>query len=59
MVYICWSTHIYPQEARPVIEYAQVDKTKKKTSQEKHRTATEYDDAMVEDKLTEVSVQNI
>lgn len=59
MVYIYWSIHIYPQEAPPVIEYAQVDKTKKKMSQEKHRIATEYDDAVVEDKVTKVSVQNI
>ena len=38
------------------MEYAQVDKNKKKISQEKHKAATEYDDAMVEDKETKVSV---
>ena len=49
-----WSTFIILQGA-PVMEYAQVDKSKK-TSQEKQRAAMEYDDTMVEHKVTKVSV---
>ena len=48
-----WSTFIILQGAL-VIEYAQVDKSK--ISQEKQRAATEYDDTMVENELTKVSV---
>ena len=40
------------------MKYAQVDKSKKKISQEKHKAATEYDDTMVEDKETKVRVKN-
>ena len=39
------------------MEYAQVDKSKKKISQEKHKAATEqYNDTMMEDKETKVSL---
>ena len=39
------------------MEYTQVDKSKKKISQEKHEAATEqHDERMVEDKDTKVSV---
>ena len=37
-------------------EYAKVDKSKKRTSQEK--PAAEYDDTEVENKMTKVSVHN-
>ena len=39
------------------MQYAQVDKSKKKISQEKHKVATEYDDAMVENSVTKVSIK--
>ena len=49
-----WSAFIILQGV-PVVEYAQVDKSKK-ISQEEQRAATEYDDTMVENKVTKVSV---
>ena len=36
-------------------EYAKVDKSKKRASQEKDKSAAEYDDADVENKMTKVS----
>ena len=41
------------------MEYAVVDKSKKRVSQEKDKPAAEYDDAEVENKGNKVSVQNI
>ena len=39
------------------MQYAQMDKSKKKISQEKHKAATDHDDeTMVEDKESKVSV---
>ena len=40
------------------MEYAVVDKSKKRVSQEKDKPAAEYDDAKVENKANKVSVQN-
>ena len=39
------------------VEYAVVDKRKKKVSQEEQKPNTGYDDASVENKVTQVSVQ--
>ena len=39
------------------LEYAVVDKNKKKVSQEEYKPNTVYDDASVENKVTQVSVQ--
>ena len=41
-----------------MLEYAQVDKSKKKVSQEECKPAAKYDDTMVDNKVTKVSVQN-
>ena len=41
------------------MEYAVVDKSKKRVSQEKDKLAAEYDDAEVENKANKVSIQNI
>ena len=41
------------------MEYAVVDKSKKRVSQAKDKLAAEYDDAEVENKGNKVSVQNI
>ena len=38
------------------VEYAVVDKSKKKVSQEEHKPIIEHDDASVENKVTQVSV---
>ena len=46
-------THVRLQEA-PTMQYAQVDKSKKRISQEKHKA--EYDDAIVENSVTKVSI---
>ena len=39
------------------VEYAVVDKSKKKVSQEESKPVAEYDDASVENKMTQVSIQ--
>ena len=41
------------------MEYAVVDKSKKRVSQAKDKPAAEYDDAKVENKANKVSVKNI
>ena len=48
-------THVWLQEA-PVMEYAQVDKSKKKISQEKHKAATKHDNAMAENSVSKVRI---
>jgi len=40
------------------MEYAVVDKSKKKVSQEENKQVTEYDDTLVENKVTQVSRDN-
>ena len=39
------------------LEYAVVDKSKKKVSQEQSKLITEYDDTLAEKKMTQVSIQ--
>ena len=39
------------------LEYAVVDKSKKKVSQEQSKLITEYDDTLAENKMTQVSIQ--
>ena len=41
----------------PVIEYAQVDKNKKRVSQEEHKQIAEYDDTMMESKVPKASAK--
>ena len=41
------------------MEYAKVDKNKKRTSQEEDIPAAEHDDAEVENKVSKVSVHNV
>ena len=50
--------YIYVQET-PIVEYAQVDKSKKKMSQDNQEPTAENGEAMVEDKVTKVSVSKI
>ena len=40
------------------MEYAVVDKSKRKVSQEENNPVTEYDDSLVENKMTQVSIDN-
>ena len=40
----------------PVIEYAQVDKSKKRISQEEHKQIAGYDDTSMENKMPKASV---
>ena len=51
-----WSTHVNLQET-PITEYAKVDKSKKKISQDNQKSIAEYDDTVVEDEAAKVSVQ--
>ena len=50
-----WSTHVNLQET-PIMEYAKVDKSKKKISQDSQKPTAEYDDTVVEDEAAKVSV---
>ena len=40
------------------MEYAVVDKSKRKVSQGENKPVTEYDDSLVENKVTQVSIDN-
>ena len=50
-----WSTRVHLQETQ-IVEYARVDKSKKKMSQDNQKPTAGNDEAMVEDKVTKVSV---
>ena len=39
----------------PVMEYAKVDMSKKRVSQEEHKLTSEYDDTVVENKVPKAS----
>ena len=43
------------KEVTPVMEYAKVDMSKKRVSQEEHRSTSEYDDTVVENKVPKAS----
>ena len=42
----------------PVMEYAKVDMSKKRVSQEEYKSTSEYDDTVVEKKVLKASFQN-
>lgn len=53
---MCMYVHL---QETPIVEYAQVDKSKKKMSRDNQKPVAGCDEEMVEDKVTKVSASKI